>query len=64
MATNDQNNAPASMTIVEEKESSAEAGQAVLPQWNTSGKAKSRFVDGLWVAMNTIATIVIVFMNK
>ncbi|KXT01903.1 hypothetical protein AC579_1615 [Pseudocercospora musae] len=66
MATADQNDEPASMmtTIVEEKKASTEPGEALLPQWSTSGKAKSRFVDGLWVAMNTIATIVVVFMNK
>ncbi|KXT05528.1 hypothetical protein AC578_3710 [Pseudocercospora eumusae] len=64
MAAAEQNNAPSSTTIVEEKNTPIEAEQAVLPQWSTSGKAKSRFVDGLWVAMNTIATIVIVFMNK
>ncbi|KAI5361941.1 Putative sugar phosphate transporter domain-containing protein [Septoria linicola] len=34
------------------------------PQWEASDNLKSRFVDGLWVALNTIATIVIVFMNN
>lgn len=53
-----------SLAAVEEKNFLVDQEKAELPQWTASEKAKSRLIDGLWVALNTIATIVIVFMNK
>lgn len=53
-----------SLTAIEEKALLVEEQVQKLPQWATPEPAKSRYVDALWVALNTIATIVIVFMNK
>lgn len=35
-----------------------------LPQWTVPDGAGSRYIDALWVALNTLATVAIVFMNK
>ena len=53
-----------SLTAIEEKTFLVEEPVQKLPQWTAPESAKSRYVDALWVALNTIATIVIVFMNK
>lgn len=53
-----------SLTAIEEKTLLVEEPEQKLPQWTAPKPAKSRYVDALWVALNTIATIVIVFMNK
>ena len=63
-STHTDNMPSSSLTAIEEKTILAEEPVQKLPQWTAPESAKSRYVDALWVALNTIATIVIVFMNK
>jgi hypothetical protein len=50
------------------KEFSIKEPEPILPQWNMTGKmtanSRTHVVDFLCVALNTVSTVLIVFLNK